>query len=177
MSNEDFARLALERLDMPGNRQVSFDSKSGWFVVQTERTQGFFVEEGSRATKVLAANVYGAPAAVWASSLANRPLERSRRILLTHVTDVQDEGTTYADGRRTVLLKWGRLPHLMRAGCAEITLMLEGFSFSRPKVYALRSDGSRRGEVESVFKAGALRFTADTARDPSDATFLYEIVR
>ena len=51
------------------------------------------------------------------------------------------------------------------------------FSFSRPKVYALRSDGSRRGEVESVFKAGALRFTADTARDPSDATFLYEIVR
>ena len=65
----------------------------------------------------------------------------------------------------------------MRAGCAEITLKLEGFSFSRPKVYALRADGSRRGEVESVFKAGALRFTADTARDPSDATFLYEIVR
>ena len=37
--------------------------------------------------------------------------------------------------------------------------------------------GERRGEVVSVFKDGALRFTADTARDPSDATFLYEIVR
>ncbi len=177
MNSGDIVGLVSDHGTTIGNSQVAIDSKAGVFVVQTERTQGFFVEEGPRATKVLAANVYGAPAAIWASSLDNRPLERSRRILLTHVTDVQDEGTTYADGRRTVLLKWGRLPHLMRAGSAEITLRLEGFSSSRPKVYALRSDGSRRGEVESSVKGGALRFTADTARDPSDATFLYEIVR
>ncbi len=173
----DFLGLVSEHAIKPGNGQVSIDSESGLFSVQTERTQGFFIEKGIHGTKVLAANVSGAPAAVWASSLDGRPLARSGRILLTHVTDVQDEGTTYADGRKTVLLKWGRLPHLMRAGRAEVSLKLEGFSSSRPKVYALRSDGSRRGEVVSVFKDGALRFTADTARDPSDATFLYEIVR
>ena len=88
---------------------------------------------------------------------------------------MQDTGTTYADGKKTVLVKWGRLPHLMRAGRAEVTLRLSGAA--RPKVYALASDGSRRGEVESLFRDGALSFTADTARDRSDATFLYEIVR
>ena len=97
------------------------------------------------------------------------------RILLTHATDLQDTGTTYEDGTKTGLVKWGRLPHLMRAGRAEVTLRLSGAA--RPKVYALASDGSRRGEVESSFVDGALSFTADTARDRSDATFLYEIVR
>ena len=173
MERRDFVALAKGR--RPGDGQVSISREAGVFAVDTERTQGFFAEGGRHSSGSVEASVSGAPAAVWASSLDERPVASSRRILLTHATDVQDTGTTYADGKKTVLVKWGRLPHLMRAGRAEVTLRLSGAA--RPKVYALAADGSRRGEVESSFVDGALSFTADTARDRSDATFLYEIVR
>ena len=173
MERRDFVALAKGR--RPGDGQVSISREAGVFAVDTERTQGFFAEGGRHSSGSVEASVSGAPAAVWASSLDERPVASSRRILLTHATDVQDTGTTYADGKKTVLVKWGRLPHLMRAGRAEVTLRLSGAA--RPKVYALAADGSRCGEVESSFRDGALSFTADTARDRSDATFLYEIVR
>ena len=45
------------------------------------------------------------------------------------------------------------------------------------RVYALDSDGARRGEVPATVRDGELAFRCDTARDPAQATYLYEIVR
>ena len=64
---------------------------------------------------------------------------------------------------------------MMRAGRAEVELALSGAA--KPAVYALNADGSRRGEVPAEWKGGKLRFTADTARDPDQATYVYEITR
>ena len=109
------------------------------------------------------------------SALDAEPIASSRRLLLTHVADVQDEGTVYADATKKVLLQWGRLPHLMRRSAAEVTL---AFADARPcTVYALAADGTRRAQVPVVQKGGKVAFTANTARDPSEATAYYEIVR
>ena len=48
----------------------------------------------------------------------------SRRILVTHLTDVQNTGAEYADADMTVLKNFGRLPYLMRSGMAEVELEL-----------------------------------------------------
>ena len=156
-----------------GDGQVSIEREKGTFAVDTPRTQGFFVESGRHVAGTLSATVSGAPAAVWVSALDDAPVEKSARLLLSHVTDVQDEWTTYADAERKVLRKWGRLPHLMRAGRAEIALRRAGGA--APRVYALSADGKRRCEVPSTWDGTTLSFVADTARDPSCATFLYEI--
>ena len=73
-----------------------------------------------------------------------------------------------------VLLDWGRLPHLMRVGVADVSLDVEGGSF---KAYVLDADGTRRGEVPLRIVDGKLTFTADVARDERTASYLYEIVR
>ena len=173
MVEEDFRRLAGAR--RPGNGQVAIDRDAGLFAVDTACTQGFFAEGGHHVAGCLSATVSGAPAAVWVSSLDDLPIVSSSHILLTHVTDVQDTGTVYADRAKTILVKWGHLPHMMRAGRVEIALALsEG---KQVKVYALAADGSRRAEIPSKMSGGRLSFVADTARDPSDATYLYEIVR
>jgi hypothetical protein len=156
-----------------GDGQVAISRDEGTFVVDTPRTQGFFAESGRHKAGVLSARIIGAPAAVWVSALDDAPVARSGRLLLTHVTDVQDEGVMYADEDRKVLLKWGKLPHLMRAGRALVSIRLDGNAV--PRVYALRADGSRRCEVPSSWNGKTLTFTANTARDTSDATFLYEI--
>ena len=61
-------------------------------------------------------------ATVWASSLDGQPLASSSRILVTHLTDVQNSGVRYRDPELTILEDWGGLPHLARNGAADLSL-------------------------------------------------------
>ena len=173
-TSDDYRRWAEG--SRPGDGQVIIDREEGFFGVDTPRTTGFFAEAGERTVGPLTAKLDGkVPAAVWVSALDDAPIASSKRLLLTHVADVQDEGTVYADSTKKVLLKWGHLPHLMRRSAAEVTVVFED---AKPcTVYALSSDGSRRGEVPVIQKGGKVSFVANTARDPAEATCYYEIIR
>lgn len=151
-------------------KAMKVDSEAGSLTLVTERTIGGFVERGRIAAGGLTAEISGAPATVWASAVDAKPLAESSRILLTHLTDVQNTGAQYADDSLRVLLDWGSLPHLMRRGKAEIRLETKG-----TKVYALRSNGERCGEVPSKRDGKYLLFKADTGRNSGSATYLYEI--
>ena len=85
-----------------------------------------------------------------------------------------NDGDTYENESRTVLFRWGKTPHLVRAGVARLALALGQGDF---RVYALDTSGERVREVPCRTAKGRLLFTADVAADPENATFLYEIVR
>ncbi len=164
------------RRDVAAGSEDSFviDGKMGTLVIDTPRTCGFFSEGGRMRAGCLAADCGDVSSTVWASSLDGKPLAESSRILLTHLTDVQNTDTTYEDDSLRVLLNWGRLPHLMRSGKAKVALALSPGDF---EVFSLDGDGSRRRKVASAFKKGKLVFTADIASDPQAATYIYEITR
>jgi len=161
---------------------VARDRDSGTFTVNTPHTAGGFAEKGSLEAGPLKFEIAGRDgpalqhnsATVWASSLDGRPLVESRRILVSHLTDLCNEGQTFEDATFHVLLKWGHLPHLVRAGRADISLTLGSSDFT---VYAIDTAGRRVREVPHARDSatGRLSFTADVAADPAAATFLYEI--
>lgn len=171
---------------------VAADRETGAFTVATPRTCGGFAETGGFAAGPLRVEIVESqrskvesptatnlqpstfqPSTVWASSLDSLPLAESRRILVTHLTDLCNEGQTFEDDTRRVLLKWGRPPHLVRAGRAEISLALDPGVVS---VHALDTSGRRVRKVESRRAAdGRHVFVADVAGDPESATFLYEV--
>ena len=157
----------------PGGGALEIDPKRGTFLLSTPRTCGGFAEGGRIRTGALEAELGGAPATLWASALDGKPLGESARVLVTHLTDVQNTGTAYADEERTILLAWGGVPHLMANGEARIALSL---AERRWKVHALSTGGARRREVPAAFRDGVLSFSADIDADPASATFLYEIV-
>ena len=143
--------------------------------VDTPRTQGGFGHAGCAfATSGMDVRLAGAHGAVWATSVDGKPLAESARILLTHLTDVQNTGVQWADADHRILLKRGGLPMRARKGTAEVSLKAASGAW---KAYALGTDGARRGEVPVAWKGGTLSLTADTARDPKNATLLYELVR
>ena len=41
---------------------------------------------------------------------------------MTHLTDLQNTETTYAEDARQTLLAWGKIPHLVRAGTAKVEI-------------------------------------------------------
>ena len=120
-------------------------------------------------------NILDTPATVWVSALDDKPCASSARLLLTHLTDVQNTGIRYAERARRTLLDWGALPHLVQRGRAEIALTLDNPAACT--VYRLASDGTRLGVVEARATATTLAFTADTGAIAGEATILYEIVR
>ena len=146
---------------------------SGAVTVNTPRTAGGFRERGRMEAGALVADFGHVAGAVWATSLTMDPIVRSRRILLSHLTDGVDSGTVFRDGRRTIIEKWGREPHLLRAGRVDVSLRLADCTWT---VFALDATGARRQRVDAHYFNGWLKFTADVSMRPDDATFLYEIV-
>ena len=155
-------------------KSLVVDGKAGTMAIDTPMTCGVFSEGGRMRAGCIAADCRGVPATIWASSLDGKPIAESSRILLTHLTDVQNSGTTFEDDTMRVLLAWGGLPHLMRNGKAHVALSLLPGEFS---VFALDGEGTRRREVSSVAGDGRLAFVADIGADPASATYMYEIVR
>jgi hypothetical protein len=164
----------MRKLVTPQSDAVTIDKDTGTFLLKTDCTCGGFAEKGVIQAGALTADIGGTAATVWVSSLDNQPVRSSKRLLLTHLTDIQNTGICYADSKRQVLLDWGKLPHLMRNGQASISIQTDG---ATAEVYALTTSGARRNKIASEVKDGVLRFKADIAADASDATFLYEITR
>lgn len=153
---------------------VSADRETGTFAVNTPRTSGGFTEDGRLMAGAVAALCDKGPTTVWATSLDGKPLSAARRILVAHLTDLANDGDTYEDESRRVLLRWGRPPHLVRAGSARLALAFGEGDF---RVHALDTSGERVRQVPCRVAKGRLRFTADVAADPGSATFLYEVER
>ena len=153
---------------------LAIDQARGAFTVTTERTVGGFAEAGRVEAGPLTVEISGTPATVWVSALDRAPVSESKRLLLTHLTDVQNTGVSYAEKARKTLLAWGKTPYLVRVGAAEVTLALkEPGAYT---VHALATSGRRLERVASKVVDGKLCFTASVA-NKDGAHMLYEIVR
>ena len=154
---------------------VSADKETGAFSVATARTAGGFSESGVIRAGALVAKCDKAPTVLWASSLDGEALSASGRILVTHLTDLQNTDQAYADASRTITLDWGKMPHLMRRGRAQVALDVKRGGWA---LWALSGDGARKRRLPySYTEKGRLTFTVDVALDPKDATWLYELVQ
>ena len=110
-----------------------------------------------------------------AMSTDGKPLEKSSRILLLHLTDTLPDRTCFGDERMILLSRWGTLPFLAARGEAEISLQTTG---GPPwKLHAIATDGSRIGEVPfQTLSSGGIRFQAKVFQKKG-GTLAYELVR
>ena len=165
---------ATGRPGIAGDGQIEIDGKAGRFVVRTPGTCGGFAESGVVKAGALEADPGGTAATVWASALDGKAIGASARLLVTHLTDVQNSGMKYVDRSRRILTEWGGMPHLMRRGTAHVKLAVSGGHW---RCYALSMGGRRVREVPCAAEDGHVAFVADVSGDPTGATWLYELVR
>ncbi len=84
-------------------------------------------------------------ATVFVNSLDGEPIASSKRLLVTHLTDLQNTGAHYAEGARQTLEAWGDIPHLVLDGAATIHLAL-----AEPgRVHGLGAGAERQAAGES----------------------------
>ena len=157
----------------PAKTSISIDRERGAFTIGTARTCGGFADGGGFDAGFLRARVSGAAATIWVSSLDGAEIPKSKRLLVSHVTDVQGDGTKFSDETMTTLLRWGSRP-LVRNGSAEVAVKVDDPASCT--VYELATSGRRMGAVKADCGDGWLAFTASVA-GPHGARMLYEIVR
>jgi len=171
--------LKPDQVDLAAGRirsetgELLLDAPRDVLVVNTPRTAGGFAPEGETIEAgPLRVSIEKSDATVWVSSLDGRPIAQSRRLLITHLTDLQNSGERFAELARQTLLAWGGMPHLVRAGSA--TLALEVTDASRAKVWALSMGGRRVADIPTTVSEGRLVVSL-RVRGSEGARMLYEI--
>jgi hypothetical protein len=101
-----------------------------------------------------------------------QPLEASSRVLLLHLTDVLNGGMTFATADRTILLRWGGSPHVVRVGSADVALRS---AVPGLKLFACDHAGNRLHPIEAAYTDGAYAFRAAIAK--GDPVLVYELAR
>jgi hypothetical protein len=163
----------LGRGDADASAIRTEDPKKRQVTIETSRTCACYATCGSCVAGALSCSAFEGEATVFATAWDGKPLRDSSRILVTHLTDLQNTGMVFRDPERKILEAWGTLPHLVRRGRCTVSLAVRPGEWV---AYRLETDGTRRGEVPLREAGGNLVFTADTAGDPANATLLYEIV-
>ena len=157
--------------------EITIDGPSDTMVLDTPRTAGGYAAAGQTIRTgdgVVAISMDSSDATVWVSSLDSRPITNSRRLLVTHLTDLQNSGIRYGEEGRQTLLAWGSLPHLVRAGGALVKLRID--KADSLSVWALSTGGRRVASVPCSVSDGVLQFKTTVAGDGANgARFIYEI--
>ncbi|MCW8132815.1 MAG: hypothetical protein KIS92_20885 [Planctomycetota bacterium] len=159
--------------------EITIDAPNDIMTLDTPRTAGGYAPEG-KSIDALGGKVNIAmlqsDSTVFVNALDGQAIAESARLLVTHLTDLQNTEIRYGEKARQTLLDWGKLPHLVRAGKAQVKLALKDAAAF--KVYALATSGKRLGEVKSEAKDGVLTFTADVSGGADQgARMLYEIAK
>lgn len=173
----DFPPARTNNLES-ASKEIHINGPADTLVLNTPRTAGGYAPANASfnaAASGVAVKILEADATVFVNALDDKPIKDSKRLLVTHLTDLQNTEIKYAERARQTLLSWGKIPHLVRAGKAEI--QIAHANAAKLKVYALATGGKRIGEVKSAIVDGKLTFTADVSESAAEtgARMLYEI--
>ncbi|MEK7474826.1 MAG: hypothetical protein AAB152_04235 [Candidatus Coatesbacteria bacterium] len=152
--------------------EIRLERGAGVFSVAAPRTAGLAGPEGTdRALGALTVKLTKSRAAIWATSLDGKPLDESGRILLVHLTDLQNTGETFRGQDRKVLEAWGKMPWLVAAGSASVRLTRK--SPGALEVWRLDLSGKRISKVPVKANGTGVAFEVSTG---PDATLYYEVL-
>lgn len=151
--------LLDHRIAVSDTGELRLDAGRNTLAIASPRSESVTVAAGALRAERLSVEGTRVPQTVSVSTLDERPIGESGRMLLFHLTNVLPNKTRFSDERMTLLESWGDPRLLLRRDPVKVSLKLEpGLP---PTVEALRLDGSTAGRVASKFENGVLTFTAD----------------
>jgi hypothetical protein len=157
--------------------EITLAPTDGVLTIDTPRSAGGFANAG----KAIDASKAGVridgvttDATIFVNSLDSAPIRNSKRLLVTHLTDLQDTGAKFGEGARQTLQARGGVPHLVLDGAATVHVALD--DPSAYTVWALATNGKRLEKIDAKTDGGQLTFTA-SVRGADGARMLYEIAR
>ena len=153
-----------------GELRVSRDE--GACTVNTPCTAGGFrPAAGEIGAGTVHIRIEDGPATVWLTSLDGKPIGASRHLLVTHLTDLQQEGTRFGEESMQTMMAWGTGRPLVHAGRATIDLPVPGGDV---RAWGLAVSGARSGACAATRSGARVSLPLDV-QGPDGARMMYEI--
>jgi len=154
--------------------EILIDAPRDVMVLNTPRTAGGYAPEGETIeTDAVTVHQDETDATVWVSSIDGQPIRQSKRLILTHLTDLQNSGIHFGEKARQTLHAWGGLPHLVRDGAATVRVKLDNADGVR--IWELATSGRRLAPVPTKVENGELVVTVSVKNAQGKARMVYEI--
>jgi hypothetical protein len=157
--------------------EISIAPSERMLTIDTPRSAGGYADPGKTVNASNAGvQIDGVTtgATVFVNSLDGAPIKSSKRLLVSHLTDLQNSGAKFGEGALQTLQEWGGLPHLVRDGSATFHIALA--EPSAYTVWALSTSGKRLEKMDAKVDATGLVFTA-SVRGSNGARMLYEVAQ
>ena len=162
--------------DAPKPGSVRFDPSNGSFRLATPRSFAAFAESGKVAAGRLKVDFGDRQGTVFLTSVDEKPVAKSSRIICLALVDVQRDGAAYSGPDRKIVVRGGDVGRpLVERRRLPVSIALDGAKNCR--VHALDISGRRVGEVPCVLDKGVLSFTADTKGPNGKGVLAWEILR
>ncbi len=153
--------------------EIAINAKEKSFKVITNRTESFVLPGGitlkGNSVTVKSDNF----CVVSVSSIDDKNIKNSKRLLVLHLSDIQAVGTEYTDESHCRITSLGRLPHLIRASEASIQITHE--SFKSVTVWLIDAGGKRIEKIPVELKSNVISFMAKTI-GYNTTTMSYEVL-
>jgi hypothetical protein len=154
------------------NGQIFITPDKNIAKVVTPRSEAFFAD----GKVVLSGNFMkvenqAGSSTLFVTTLTKGYLNNAKRMLMLHISDVQNSYIEFKSEKRNILLNWGALPLLQAYSRCRITLNISG----NVKIWALGLDGERLFMIPFSRSANKIMFTLDNFKLKN--TMAYEIVR
>ncbi len=174
--------LAVPPTNLPANGIFASPKKTVMFAPQQNQlllnsaksSAGVAIPGQSFNSGAMQAKITGSRAVLAMQSRDGQPLVYSKKILLTHMTDLQNSNESYGSQDRQVLTDYGTLPYLVKAGGATVTLTTAYPTYLH--VYRLDMAGNRIAQIPVTKGSRSITFSIDN-NGPQGATIYYEIGR
>ncbi len=176
-----YKNIYNDKIDIPEVRSNSVKSSTGELFIDRDKIEfsaitprsEVFVKSGvgTLSGKSLSMTSNGGFCVVGASAMDGSELQNSKKLLVFHLTDVQNNKIKFMTDKKKILLNWGSLPLLMRRG--EATVQLKHQKFSKVKAWALAFNGRRTSEVPVTLTADGIMIKCNTV---NSGTMIYEVV-
>lgn len=156
-------------------QKVTLDKDTGQFVALTPKTVSLTLDKkGAWKNDTLSFDNAGERSTLTATALDSQPIASSKRLLLTHLTDLQNTNQKFSSSDRRVLEAWGELPYLVRRGAATVTLKrTDGATL---KAYRLDTTGKRVAPLAIKATKDSAILELSTLAPDGSATLYYEVV-
>ena len=152
--------------------EVSIDCEKGDLTVATPKTAAVYsLDKRDLAAGPLAVKGATTSCSVSASAMDGKDLVSSKKILLFHITDVQNTDQEFTNDKMTDTKSWGRLPYLARAGKAEVELKSDVAGL---RLSALKSDGTVLRVIPAIYQDGVYRFSLEI-KSGVEPTMIYSL--
>lgn len=153
--------------------EIRLDSRAKIFTAVTSRSEALVIQDrGKLLGQAVEVDNSGGVCTILVAGLDDQPIRRSRRLLVLHLTDVQNSKTKFRTRDLTVWEKVGELPHLVRRGNATVSINIG--RDTNVRVWAIDLSGRKKVEIPCDVNGQTISFVAQTVRQ--EGTFLaYEI--